>query len=341
MNDLHEPNPGLFWETVTAFQRSAALRAAVDHDLFTAVAEGANTAAAAAEKRGIPERGVRILLDYFTIQGFLTKTDGRYALTEDTAAFLDRRSPAYLGGIIEFLQIETQREAFWDLTETVRRGTVDPDRPDALGAEHPMWIAYARAMTPFVAPAAEFIAGLVSAEPGSRMRTLDVAAGHGLFGVAVARAVPHAEIVAADWPGVLSVAAENARKAGISDRHALLPGDVFETDVGGDYDAVLVTNFFHHFDKAANVKLMRKLHAALRPGGRLFNLEFVPDEDRVTPPQSAAFPLVMLANTPAGDAYTFSEYDAMMREAGFGEMTRHEAPARTQSVLVSRKQPAA
>lgn len=331
------PNPRLFWDTVNGFHRSAALRAAVDHDLFTAVAEGADTAAAAAAKRGIAQRGVRILLDYLTVLGFLTKSGDRYALTPDSATFLDRRSPAYLGSMVEFLQIEAQRRNFWELTETVQRGTIPADRPDSLGAEHPMWVAFARSMAPMMRPVAQFMGGLAAQGGGDRLRTLDVAAGHGLFGVAVAQAVPHAEIVAVDWPGVLAVAEENAREAGVSDRHTLLPGDAFQADLGDDFDLILVTNFYHHFDRATCVKLARKMYGALRPGGRMFTLEFVPNDDRVSPPESAMFPLVMLANTPAGDAYTFSEYDSMFREAGFAATAAHQAPAGPQQILVSRK----
>jgi 2-polyprenyl-3-methyl-5-hydroxy-6-metoxy-1,4-benzoquinol methylase len=79
------------------------------------------------------------------------------------------------------------------------------------------------------------------------MRVLDIAAGHGLFGIEIAKQNPHARVTGLDWAPVLRVALDNARKAGVQDRYDMLPGDAFEVDFGGPYDAVLLTNFLHHF----------------------------------------------------------------------------------------------
>ncbi len=63
-------------------------------------------------------------------------------------------------------------------------------------------------------------------------------------------------------------------------------------------------------------------------------LEFVPNEDRVSPPMAASFSLTMLASTPSGDAYTFRELEAMYREAGFGGTTAHPIPNGPHTVVV-------
>jgi len=335
MSEAKHPSPELFWDYTTGFQRSAAMRAAVDLGLFTAVAAGHETAPAIAKESNASERGVRILCDYFTAAGFLTKKDGRYALTADSAAFLDRGSPAYLGDIVKFMQHEEQRRSFLELTETARRGTVGEERDDVLGVEHPMWVEFARSMQGLMGPASEQMAAIAAEGAGETLKTLDIAAGHGLFGVAVAKRCPQARVTALDWEGVLAVAQENAEAAGVADRHTLLPGSAFETDYGTDYDLALLTNFFHHFDRATNVSLMRKVRAAVRPGGRVMTLEFIPDEDRVSPPDQAMFAIIMLANTPQGDVYTFSEYDAMFREAGFGDSELIELRGAPQRLIVT------
>ncbi len=100
---------------------------------------------------------------------------------------------------------------------------------------------------------------------------------------------------------------------------------------------MLLTNIFHHFDKPTCEKLMRRAHAALKPGGQAITLEFVPNEDRVTPPTAAAFSLIMLANTNAGDTYTFTEYEKMFRNAGFPKSILHPIPDMPQQILVSEK----
>jgi len=135
---------------------------------------------------------------------------------------------------------------------------------------------------------------------------------------------------------VLRVALDNARKAGVQDRYDMLPGSAFEVDFGGPYDAVLLTNFLHHFDPPTCVGLLKKVHAVLRPGGRAATLEFVPNEDRVSPPMPAAFSMTMLASTVAGDAYTLSELTAMYNEAGFGGITAHPIPMSPHTVVMGR-----
>ena len=88
----------LFFETISAFERTEALRTAIELDLFTRIAAGHHTAAELAAACAAAPRGVRILADYLTILGFLRKHDDRYELTPDANTFLNRTSPAYLGG---------------------------------------------------------------------------------------------------------------------------------------------------------------------------------------------------------------------------------------------------
>jgi SAM-dependent methyltransferase len=125
--------------------------------------------------------------------------------------------------------------------------------------------------------------------------------------------------------------------AGVAERVRLLPGSVFEADLGTDYDLVLLTNILHHFDKATCERLLQRIHAALKPGGRVITLEIVPNEDRISPPTAAGFSLIMLTGTAAGDAYTFSEYQEMFKHAGFLNSTLHQLPAGPQQVLVSER----
>jgi hypothetical protein len=101
----------------------------------------------------------------------------------------------------------------------------------------------------------------------------------------------------------------------------MLPGSAFDVNFGGPYDAVLLTNFLHHFDVPTCVGLLKKVRSALKPGGRVAALEFVPNEDRISPPMPASFSLTMLASTASGDAYTLSELTAMYKDAGLGNVT--------------------
>lgn len=331
------PTPEHIYQTLNAHQQTAALKAAIELDLFTAIDEGNHSAEEIAKRLKASERGVRILSDYLTVLGFLRKEEGRYSLSEDAALFLTRRSPHYMGTIVEFLANKQHFENLARLPEAVRRGGAANERGNNLAPNDALWVSFARSMAPLTVPAALFIANLLKVEEGRPMRVLDIAAGHGMYGITIARQNPNAHITAVDWPAVLEVAKENAEKAGVANRYTARPGSAFEAELGADYDFVLLTNIFHHFDKDTCVQLMRRAHQALKPEGSAVTLEFVPNEDRVSPPAEAAFSLLMLVGTDAGDAYTFSEYQEMFRRAGFPETSLRPLPAMPQQVLISQK----
>jgi ubiquinone/menaquinone biosynthesis C-methylase UbiE len=335
--ETHQPSPELFFETMNAYQRTAALKAAIELDLFTAIGEGAHTVEALAQRCEASVRGIRILCDYLVVIGFLTKDENRYVLTPDSAAFLDRRSPSYIATAATFLASPMLTEGFDDVAAVVRKGGTVISEEGSLEPEHPVWVEFARAMAPLMTLPAELIAKLVGADSGQKWKVLDIAAGHGLFGIALANHNPHAEIVALDWPNVLEVAKENARAAGVADRYSVIPGSAFEADYSTSYDLILLTNFLHHFDPETCEQLLRKVYAALERSGRVVSFEFVPNEDRVSPPVAASFSLMMLGTTPSGDAYTFAELDRMFRNAGFSANELHPLPPTFQQVVISHK----
>ena len=191
-------------------------------------------------------------------------------------------------------------------------------------------------MMPMMVPAAHGIADLLAVSSSGAIKVLDIAAGHGLFGITIAQRNPLAQIVAVDWTPVLAVAEEHARSAQVQDRYRTLPGDAFKVDFGTGYDVALVTNFLHHFDQPTCTTVLRKVHAALKPGGRVVVLEFVPNPDRVSPPIPARFSLSMLAGTPSGDAYTFAELRAQLESAGFSNVSAHALPT-PETILLAQK----
>jgi len=328
-------SPVRIFETLRAFQETAALKSAIELGVFTAVAEGAASAAEIASRCEASERGIRILCDTLVTSGLLLKHDSSYENAPDAAAFLNRTSPAYMGGIAEFLcDPEMTSGMLQILTDCVRKGGTVMGAEGTVSDDNPVWIRFARAMAPMTRPTAEFIAGQLPAS--GPLKVLDIAAGHGMYGIAVARRNPEAEITALDWEAVLEVAKGNADAAGVADRFRTIPGSAFTVDFGTGYDAILLTNILHHFDLATCESLAAKVCAALKPGGRAFTLEFVPNEDRVGPEVPARFALTMLFTTAHGDAYTFAEYEPMFARAGFASSAVHLLETQ-QSVIISTK----
>ena len=328
------PNPGLVFDMIQAHQRTAAIKAAIELDIFSAIGKGHNDVASIARHANASERGTRILCDFLCINGILDKKDGNYYHTPTSAAFLDPASPACLASIANFLASPDIEGVYNQLATIVRAGRTILPGTGSVEPENPLWVEFANNMAPMMGPMAGPLGAVVLEGRAGLMHVLDIAAGHGLFGIEIAKQNPQARVTGLDWAPVLRVALDNARKAGVQERYDMLPGSAFEVDFGGPYDVVLLTNFLHHFDKPTNVNLLKKVRTALKPGGCAATLEFVPNEDRISPPMPAAFALTMLTTTVSGDAYTYPELHAMYAEAGFATISKHPIPMSPHTVVM-------
>jgi hypothetical protein len=326
-----QPSPDPFIEAILGYQQTAAIKAAIELDLFSAIAQGKDTAETLGQATGAAVRGIRILCDYLTVQGHLGKQGQAYRLSPSAALFLDRGSPSWIGSVVEYLAAPEMMRLFLDdPAGYVRNGGsvgLGNNAPD-----HPIWVTFARAMAPFRAPvAAKLAAELAGLAP---RRVLDIAAGHGMFGIALARAVPGAEITAVDWQAVLAVAQEAAEAAGVAARYRSLAGSAFEVDWGNGFDLALLANFLHQIDRDGCIALLRRVRGSLAAQGRVAVVELVPEEDRVSPRYPAMFSFQMLGSTPQGEAYTARDFEAMGRAAGFGRMTLAPLPPSPQSLIL-------
>src|SRR5262249_24097766 len=151
-------------DALSGYQRTAALKAAVDIGLFTAVGAGATTLPEMAARCGAAERGVRAPANRLVVDGFLTKDGERYGLSQDAALFLDGSSPACIASAVHFFSAPTIRGAFDSLTDAVRRGGTALDQDGTLAPDHPVWVEFARNMAP--------LAGLVAQGPAAPLRPL-------------------------------------------------------------------------------------------------------------------------------------------------------------------------
>ena len=339
MSEQNLPTPERIFHAINGIQSSAAVKAGLELGLFTALGRESKTAGALSKMIGASERGMRILCDFLVIGGLLEKEGAEYRSSPDAALFLDENSSAYFGSAARFLLGANVFDSFSDVAGAVRKGGTLLEGQGTVEPDNPMWAEFARSMVPLMKPSAEFISDLVTRDiaKDKPFRVLDVAAGHGLFGIEIATRHPKAEVVALDWTAVLDVVSENAEKAGVADRLTRLPGNAFDVDFGEGHDVALLTNFLHHFNVATCTELLRKVYRSLNYGGRAVTLEFVPNKDRVSPPQQASFALSMLVTTVSGDAYTYKQLESMAADAGFARSELHRMQGLPQSVVVSTK----
>jgi predicted O-methyltransferase YrrM len=321
--------------------RGAALRSAIELGIFTAIGGGARTAREIGQTVRASERGTRIVCDAMTAMGFLKKAaHGRYGLTPDSAAFLDQRSPYYMGALAK---LSLQADAWPHLAKpwlAVRAGGSTMGRDADMEVELAEWKEFAGAIAPMMAlPAQAFAKFLLPQSSHSRCDVLELAAGHGLFGIALGKRNRRARITALDWPSVVRTAKANAVRAGLRDRFSTIGGSLFDVDYRGPYDLVVIANFVHMLSPEQNGRMFRKALAALRPGGRMALYEFVVNEDRASPEVSAIFAMAMLTATKGGDVYTFSELERMCREAGFPRCELHALRGLEQRVVLAYAEP--
>jgi ubiquinone/menaquinone biosynthesis C-methylase UbiE len=318
---LGKVNPEPIFQALLGYRAAAVVRAAIELDCFTAIAEGAPTPAAVARIRGGTERSVRILLDAVAVAAprLLAKKGKGYALTPVSRRFLVRSSPAYIGQLMPLYGHRRMWEGFYDLPAAVRAGRSVMEK-DAHSAGQDFWEDFARATVKASRIKALKMAGLLgkTREP---LGILDLACGSGMYGATIARERPGSALSLFDQANVLA----QTRK--IVDVPAnFIAGDLFRTPFGGPYDLVLASHVFHHFNPADCRSLMRKIRESLAPRGRLMIQEFVPDEKRSTNEQALMFAVTMLVWTREGDAYCRSDYEKWLNETGFRKVTFHPQP---------------
>ena len=304
------------YEAALAYQKTAALTAAIKLDVFTLIGAGETTSALLAEKTGTSSRGMRVLCDFLTVIGLLNKNGQTYSASPAGRRYLDTSSPAFLGSSIDFFAApELLQLVLDDPVSYVTSG--GSNGLGYLAPSHPIWIRFAKAMMPIASVTAKRTAAYFASQPEPPSTVLDVAAGHGLYGIELANMLPRAIVTAVDWSDVLALASINAKSAGVSDRVRMVAGNAFDVDWGRNFDLVLMANFLHHFGRDECVAILRKVRSSLSAKGQACVIGFVPNEDRVSPPMPAMFAFWMLATTPGGEAYTLGDLNDIAKDAGF------------------------
>jgi SAM-dependent methyltransferase len=314
------------------------LRAAVEVGVFDHLAEGISDAASIAREVKADERGTRLLLDALTAMGILESGDG-YRLSPLADATLVSGQPGYFGDLVAWMA-DLLHQAGPHMADAVRRGgtVLEEDVLAQLGlweefagASAAMAGVYAEALADIMAP---FLAG----RPGA-IDILDVACGSGLYGLTLAGRHPAARVTLNDWAEVLERTRATVDRLGLADRSAFLAGDVFEAPLGGPYDVIVASNFFHALSEEQSRELLLRLAAVLRPDARLAiqgpMAAGSPAEDRFP----RLFSMLLLTVTPGGQAHAVATYERLFADAGLTLVEVHDLPGinGVRSVIAARR----
>ncbi len=306
-------------QTMRGFQESRVLLTAVELDIFTAVGSGA-AAAQVAEKLGTHPRATEAFLHALAAMGALTKREGAFHNTAETARYLVAGSPEYARPAL--LHTVHMWDSWATLTECVRRGTAVLD-PGVEAQDQPWTEAFIAAMHRNAGTAAEQTARAVGVRGVRRM--LDIGGGSGAYSIAFAKAEPGLRAEVLDLAPVVGIARRHIRQAGLETRVTTRVGDLRVDEFGEGYDLILLSAICHMLGAEENQDLFRRCYRAMAPGGRLVIRDFILEPDKTAPKPAALFALNMLVATRSGSTYTEAEYGAWLRSAGFGEVRRPEA----------------
>jgi precorrin-6B methylase 2 len=312
------------------------IEAAVRQGIFDRLNDGAKTLAELAALTGASTRGLRAILHALAGLNLLTQdAEGRFSLTEESAAFLVSTRPGYLGGLIR--HTSTQLIPLWlKLNDVVAAGK-PPAGVNQEGPGAAFFHEFVMDIFPMSYPSAHALAGhLAETMPTPPATALDLAAGSGVWGIALAQVFPDLRVTAVDWPGVLDLTRQTAQRFGFAERFSLVPGDLLEADFGSGYNIATLGHILHSEGERRARALLHKTFQALAPGGTIAIAEFLVNDDRSGPPNGLIFAVNMLVATEEGDTWSFAEIARWLEEAGFQNPRTLPAPGPSPLILADR-----
>jgi SAM-dependent methyltransferase len=324
--------PERIMQLAWGYAPTLAIEAAVKHGYFDLLDKRAATAEEVAKKTRTSLRGAKAILDVLVSLQLLQRKGERFALVPESAAFLVSTKPVFYG--MFFKHISDQLMPSWlQLTEVVRTGKpalkVNAQKE---GAE--FFAEFVESIFPLSFPAANALGEhLGIARAKAPVSVLDIGAGSGVWGIALAKQSKHVRIHAVDWPQVLAVTRRVATRHGLANRLTTSPGDFFEADFGKGHQVATVGHILHSEGRERSRRLIKKLYDALAPGGTIAIQEFVPNDQRTGPPNALIFAVNMLVNTEAGDTFTFKEMREWLLAAGFKKPRLVDVPSVSPLVL--------
>jgi precorrin-6B methylase 2 len=328
--------PDIIMQLAWGYAPPMIVKAAVEHGIFEQLDQGAKTAPELADAAAVPLRGVSAVANALVGIGLLTKDpEGRYSLTPESATFLVRGKPAYLGRLIWHTTVQILPR--WTrLGEVVRHGKpVGGVNQQEGGAE--FFQEFVEDLFPLSYPAAQALAAeLKVSEASAPVGVLDLAAGSGVWSIALAQASPRVAVTAVDWPVVLEVTRRMTSRFGVADRYTFVAADLGLADFGHGHKIATLGHILHSEGEARSRELLKKTFAALAPGGTIAIQEFLVDEHRTKNLMGLIFAVNMLVATDDGDTYTFEQIANWLRDAGFVNVRQLNSPGPSPLILATR-----
>jgi len=302
-------------QLANAYSESQTVLTANELGVFTAIGKGAKTAPRIARDLRLDPEGTRLLLDALVGLDLLTLSGGRYRNAPITKKYLDGRSPQAITNLLWLLGHHWHDWS--NLRHALRKGRPGwGQTTDSREFRRRFSMAMHERSHALAAPTVATMR-----LPSGARRFLDLGGGPGSYAIALAKRYPRLDGVVMDR--TVSVTRRLIQHARLEKRLKARAGDIFKDDLGSGYDAVVVSNVIHVFNEKENERLLKRVRAALNPGGRIFIVEFFLDRSRTKPPKSAVFSVMMYLFTATGRCYSWEETEAWLKALRFGQFRRH------------------
>lgn len=312
------------------------IETACRYKLFDQLEAGPKTAEELANTAAISLRGARAVANALCGFELLAKDgEGRYRLTPESAKFLVSASPAYMGAVIKHTSVQILPR-WMKLPEVVATGA-----PETGVNQHDVGAAFfhefVESLVPMSYPAAQALAAeLKIAEAKGPVNVLDLAAGSGVWSIALAQASAHVRVTAVDWPEVLEVTRRVTARFGVVDRYTFLSGDLATADFGTGHNVATLGHILHSEGEERSKELLGKTYAALAPGGTIAIQEFLVDKERSKETRGLLFAINMLVATEHGDTFSFEEIAEWLQQAGFENARTLNSPGPSPLILATK-----
>jgi hypothetical protein len=312
------------------------LEAAIRHRIFDLLDGGPKTVSEIQKETGASERGLSAVMNALVGLNFLAKDrQGYFSLTPESATFLVSTKPSFQGGMLRHGS-EQLIPKWLHLNEVVMTGEpAAAVNKEASGGD--FFQQFVNDIFPLSYPAAQVLSGHYNANGAApAVRVLDLAAGSGVWGIAMAQGSEKVSVTAVDWPEVIPVTRKTVARFGLADRFSFVEGDLLQADFGSGHNLATLGHILHSEGSERSQALLKKTFQALAPGGTIAIAEFLVNPDRTGPLNALFFAVNMLVNTDSGDTYSFEEISSWLKAAGFTDARTLDAPGPSPLILATK-----
>jgi SAM-dependent methyltransferase/predicted transcriptional regulator len=311
-------NPNAIREFSSSFQKSRILLSGFELDIFTNIEESGITCNQISHNLNLDEHACERLMNALVSLGFLKKQNKLFFNTAESSAFLSRKSPDYLGGLMHSNHLWN---TWSNLTKVVRTGV--SAHPDEINSRGEDWL------TPFITAMHDRAKKqaplqLASIDLSEIKSILDIGGGSGAYSMEFASRKPGIDATVFDLPNVVPITKVFLEKEGFSDKVKTYAGDYTTDDLPGGFDMVFLSAIIHSNSLEVNADLIKKCFGSLNKNGRIVIQDWIMNNDRTQPTPGAVFAINMLVGTESGDCYTEQEVTEMLSAAGFKDISRTE-----------------